>query len=417
MTKIIFIIGFSTKPEEYDNQPRPQFCWTRQDGKMIGIWGMEWGEILMKALIKFSPEYEGEIWKPEVGADRIYSAQLSERLVSRKFPAIDIRYTGLIRHFNRVSSESIIAQVKLKDNSETIFMLPVTRKPSWIDDVINSIGQARIIHYNFLNSSLMLPQLLRTCNPLQILRHELLNRGKAHRLRKIRNLLTMNDNPQALCQLHKRYPQMKIFNFMWGYDLEYWQPIAGKNVARKDLGILDDRFMVLLSQRLSPEYQVDKVIIALSKIRTQRNFSCYITGHGIKDYENYLQDVVLRHQMQGNVHFMGFIDDETLRRYFEAADLFINLPVNSAGSASALKATMCGVPVLLIPTGALYEFLKNQSAGEFVDPTDYESWEEKIQQIIEGEIQVRVPSRQALVDHFSWEKNIKDIKCAIEEAK
>jgi len=417
MKSVIFIISFSPAYKEWGDKPRPWPNWTTPNGGWVGIPALDWGDILLRALASHAPDYRCEVWQPDLRADKVYRAEFGDNFSHSNFPAVMIKRMKLGQFREEIYSDKLLQSVMKLDSPDTVFMLPVSRHTHWMRRINSAVKLGKILHYNFLNSSLMLPVRYGGKSITKAIGTFMANRIKSAWMYRVKNLLTMKDSPQALATFQALYPALRIFYFMWGYDLDYWKPVLGKKAARKDLGLPQAGFVIVLSQRLSPEYQVDRVIEALSKLKERYSFSCYITGHGLNEYEQYLHEYTARLGMAKRVHFVGFVDDETLRKYFESADLFINLPVNSAGSASALKATMTGVPVLLIPTGALYEFLTSQGAGEFVDPLDHDSWAIKISQVLEGKIQILVPSREVLAEYFSWARNIRDVRNAIENAR
>lgn len=410
-------MGFSPKYEEYGNKPKPEHNWTTPAGTWVGIWGGDWGDLLLRALAKYHPEYECEVWRPDLRADKVYSVQFEPGFVHRCYPAVMRRYFRRCRFVRKIFSPGILDQVGEHDRKDTVFLVSIKSHMTYINKIIKTLKNAKLIHYNFINSEYMLPNYGKNTNLFKTAGQFISNRSKIRGVKSIRNLLTMNDNPDALSRLKELSPSINIFNFMWGYDLDFWRPIISKTEARESLGISKDKYVILLSQRLVPEYQIDEIIIALSEISASKEFLCIITGHGLNDYEFYLNDLVARHKMQDKIFFVGYVSDELLRKYFIAADLFVNLPINSAGSAGALKATMTGTPVLIIPKGALYMFLQSQDAGEFVDPNDHLIWAEKLLHIIEGRTKIKVPSRNALTEYFSWENNVKDLTYAIENAK
>lgn len=417
MRPVIFIIPFSPAYKEWGNKPRPWPNWTTPSGSWVGIPALDWGDILLRALASHAPDYRCEVWQPDLRADKVYRADFGDNFRHSNFPAVMKKRMKLRRIREEIFSDELLKYIRDNDSPDTVFMFPITKPTPWLHKITSAVRHGKILHYNFLNSSLMLPTRFEGSGIIKKVGILLANRAKTAWMGRVKNLLTMHDNPQALSTLQALYPALRIFYFMWGYDLDYWKPVLGKKAARKELGLPQAGFIIVLSQRLSPEYQVDRVIEALSKLKDSYSFSCYITGHGLKEYEQYLHGYTAKLGMANRVRFVGFVDDETLRKYFESADLFINLPVNSAGSASALKATMTGAPVLLIPTGALYEFLKENGAGEFVDPLDYGAWVVKLQQIIDSQIKIKVPSREALAEYFSWARNIRDVRNAIENAR
>lgn len=413
-TRVVFIITFSPKYEEWGDKPKPINNWTTPSGKWVGIWAGDWGDILLKGLVDHYPEYDCEVWQPDLRADRQYSVNVQNRLRHRNFPATMVRRAKRSRFVQEIFSAEIVQKVCEHDGEDTVFMLPVSVDTKWTREITKSIRSGAILYFNFLNSSILLPFPYAN-NLLKNINRWFANQERKNWLRRVDNLLTMDDNPDALAKVQTLYPNMRINYFMWGYDLDYWSPVVSKFEARKDLGISSDTYVIFLSQRLVHEYQIDRFIEALALVKTSREVRSYISGHGLPEYQSYLEKIVDKYNLNDIVVFVGYIDDDTLRKYFIAADLYVNLPVNSAGSAGGLKASMTGCPVLIVPTGALYEFLRSYDAGAFVDPHDYNSWVEVLSRIINDD-KVKVPTREQIAAHFSWKTNATAIKEAIENS-
>lgn len=414
MLKIIFIISFSPNYAQWEDKPRPEFCWENNSGKWIGIWGFDWGDLMLKALAECYPANEYEVWQPDLRADKEYAAILKSNLMHRNFPARMRKrlYRGKIS--NEIYSSELVREVMTENMDNTVVMLPTTVRTPWIADIIKAANKTKIIYYNFLNSSLMLPIEIETIHPLKIINRLLINRERLNWLQKIDGLLTTNDNPLAIERLLQLNPNMKVFYFYWGIDIEYWKPYITKEQARKELGLDAGEFILLLSQRLVPVYQIDRFIEVMSRTSTSREFQCYITGHGLKDYEKYLEDLVKNLGLSEKILFMGFLPDDLLRKYMIAADLFVTVPKMFAGSGGAAKALAIGTPVMHVNMGYTYEYLKEQNAGEFVAPKDYGEWEAKLKRIIDG-MPVKTVPREEVERAFSWENTANSIYSAVKQ--
>lgn len=415
MTKVIFLITFSPKYEQFSNQPRPAYNWTNKNGKWGGIWGLDWGDLACQALVKNYEDYDCEVWQPDLRAEIIHSVQFNSRFSHSSFPAVMRTVLKRGRLCRELQSPVMLDHARSMNRRDFVVMVPATVYTHWLGEFIACFPSARFLHYNFLNSQKMLPELVRTPHPLKYLNRLLLEREKRHWMSRVKNLLTSNDNPGALAKLHENYPGMNIFLFKQGMDLQFWQATMSRSEAKAKLGIPDDDYAIVLSQRLVPEYQVDKLITVVSRIRANRPFRFYISGHGLREYEAYLAELARQHNVEDKIRFLGFIPDEELRDYMIAADLFATLAVYFAGSAGAKKAMALGTPVLHVTSGSTYEFLRRHGAGEFVDPKDYDSWVTVFQELISGQPVKTVP-RAIIEDYFTWKGTAEEIHQAIQNS-
>ena len=414
MIKIIFIITFSPKYAEYADKPRPKYNWDTKDGQWVGIWGYDWGDLHLKSLVEYYDNYDCEVWQPDFRADKIYAAKLCKNLIHRNFPAKTIKRFSRFKLREEVYSQSIIDEFKKYDTDNTVFMLPTTVRTKWMVSILESIRNAKHLYYNYLNDALLLPSKINTLNPFKAYNRYLINKEKLKWLKKITVLLTGYSDPEALNKAEEINPNLKAIKFVWGLDFDYWYPVIDKETARKKLKIPAEAFVILLSQRLVPEYQVDRFIEVIAQIKPVKPFVCYITGFGLPDYKSYLQGLVESFGLNNKICFVGYVSDEELRDYMIAADLFVTVPTIFGGSGGALKEMAIGRPIFTVSSGSTYYFLKEQNAGIFVSPTDYEEWRHKLESIINGEIIVKTVKREIVMDHYSWKKTAEQTKKAID---
>ena len=416
MTRVVFIIPISPKYEEWGNKPRPPHNWNMTNGNWVGIWGGDWGDLLCKALAEYHSEYRCEVWQPDLRADKMYSVQYTLGFTHRCFPAKETSYFKRGHRISEDYSASMLDYARLTNNSETVLLIRATEFTRGTGKLLAAMNKARVIRYHFLNNQILLPVPISTLNPLKAINRWLINREKNLWLRGSKNVLTSYNNPEALDEFQRRYPELNVFLFKQGMDLDFWKPVIPKQGARRSLGIPSDLFVIVLSQRLIPDYQLDRFIEALARVKTRRDFACYITGHGLRDYEAYLTELVKKHKLECRVNFVGFVSDEEMRSYFLAADLFATVPIISAGSAGAKKCMALGTPILHVDSGSTYEFLKKHEAGEFVSARDYEGWVKKLDELIDGK-QVHTVPRDIVEDYFSWKKTADEVHYAIQHSE
>jgi glycosyltransferase involved in cell wall biosynthesis len=405
--KVIFLMTFSPHYVEFENQPRPPFCWTNQKGEWIGIWGLDWGDLLLKTVADYYQQYQCEVWQPDYRADRTYTADLQTRLKHINFPAEKKRVFQRYRFGYEIYSEQILRDIEKNDTTDTVIMLPSGVYDRWLNNIIGSIKKAVIVYYNLLNISKLLPETAATANPLKALNRYFLTIQKSKCIKRMKILLTGHNDPQVMEGLHSINPMLKVFDIDWGLDHDFWYPAITKEQARVRLDIPQNEYLIILSQRLVPEYQVDRFIEVLSSIDIAAPFRVCITGHGKGDYEDYLKHLSNKLKMDKLVHFVGFVPDEDLRCYLIAADLFATLATKSAGSGGAVKAMAVGTPVLATTTsGDLSDYLRSNKAGMCVDPYAYDEWKDRLRALISGSEITTVPIDQIKKD-YDW-KNTAD---------
>ncbi len=415
-TKIIFIITYSPRYDEFANQPKPKWYWDKPDGSYVGIWGYEWGDMLGKAITEYYYKIEFEVWQLDTRADIVYSAKLCERVYHRNFPSCPKKKINGLKTSEYLYSKNLIEYARSDNKSNVVLMFPSTVINPFKSDLFKAMNKAKVIQYNFLNAKLMFPGVEITLNPFQLLHRSLLGLAKKRNLDSMKNLLTTLDNPVILEKIKYKFPHINIFKFKTGLDFNFWKPDISQDEARIQLNIPEKKFVLFLSQRLIPEYQIDKFLETISKIKSCRDFMCYISGHGTREYETYLAELANKYNVMNLIRFIGYVDDSDLKKYFIAGDVFLTLPIFTAGSMGAKKAMAMGKPVIHVTSGSTYEFLKERDAGLFLEPYNYEQWVVEIKEVIEGK-PVRVVPVQEVVEAYAWSATAKEIIYAAENSK
>jgi len=415
-TKIIFIITYSPRYDEFFNQPKPKWYWDKPDGSYVGIWGYEWGDMLGKAITGYYDLIEFEVWQMDTRADIVYSAKLRDKVIHRNFPSDNKRKINGLKTSEYLYSNKLIDYARADNGSNVVLMFPSTVISPFKSDLFKAMNKARIIQYNFLNAKLMFPGIEKTLNPFQLMHRILLSLAKKRNLNSMKNLLTSFDNPVILEKIKANYPHINIFRFKTGLDFDFWKKDISLEEARKQVKIPENKFVFFLSQRLVPEYQIDRFIEVISEIRTLKEIACDSSGHGSREYENYLFEQASKYNVQDKITFIGYVSDDELKKYFIACDVFVTVPIAFAGSMGAKKAMAMGKPVIHVTSGSTYEFLKERNAGLFLEPYNYKQWAEEVKEVIEGK-PIRVVPVAEVVEYYAWSTTAKEIIYAVENSK
>ncbi len=413
--KVIFIVCYSPPYELFEDKREGLVTWATPDGSWVGVAGNDWGDQLGKALTDYNPGLEFEIWQNDLRADQVYTARIRGNLLHSQFPARMKGCWSGLRWDRAIYSEEMLEEAADYNNSNTVVFIPATVLTPFTRDLQKAFSQAQIIHYNLVNTKLLLPAHAHTTNPVKHMHRHQLDKAKHQSLRSMKNLLTTNDNPAALQQLIDGYPDINVHTFRLGLDLDFWTRTKTRAEARAGLGISQDSFVLVTSQRLVPEYQIDKLIGALAGLRPLCSFACYVTGHGQPDYEMYLKSLIGKAGLNDMIRLTGYVTDEELRDYFTAADVFGTFASMFAGSRGAIKAMALGIPVMHVTVGSTYEFLKANQAGILIDAHDYNDWTIKLQSVMDGR-EIKTVPREKIISHYGWRKTAEEMQYAIDHA-
>ena len=120
--------------------------------------------------------------------------------------------------------------------------------------------------------------------------------------------------------------------------------------------------------------------------------------------------------MERNFKLAGFVSDEDLPSYYNAADLFV-LPSKSGEGLPlvALEAMACGLPVVATDVGGIKEILLREY-GKLVPPNDPQLLAEAVLDFSAVDFSSRREELRARVEEkFSWETNVERLMEIYEE--
>lgn len=161
----------------------------------------------------------------------------------------------------------------------------------------------------------------------------------------------------------------------------------------------DDLLTLLYVGRLISRKNVDKIINAYEKIKSEYKIKLIIVGDG-PDREH-LESI------SNDVLFVGVVDDP--ENYYKKADIFVSPSEYGEGiQGSILEAMSSGLTVVATNTKINRELLKDERG--FLVESDIDSIIEGIKRAIESDrVKIGNNSRKFVVDNYSWIRKTQDI--------
>ncbi len=201
-----------------------------------------------------------------------------------------------------------------------------------------------------------------------------------------------------------------------GVDLARFRLIPGKREEmRKKLGIPQDAILVLTVRRLVYKNGIDTLIDSANiAIKKNPRIMFLAVGKG-PDSDN----VKLKIQELGletNFRLAGFVSDEDLPFYYNAADMFV-LPSKSGEGLPlvALEAMACAIPVVATDVGGIREVLM-EDYGKLVPPSQPQLLAKAILGFAALDFSSRKKELRALMEEkFSWDANVESLVDIYEE--
>jgi glycosyltransferase involved in cell wall biosynthesis len=201
-----------------------------------------------------------------------------------------------------------------------------------------------------------------------------------------------------------------------GVDMERFKPLTGvKDAIRKKLGIPKNAVVVITVRRLVYKNGVD-TLIGSAQIAIKKNprLVFLVVGEG-PDFAQ----VKARIEQSGignNLRLAGFVSDDDLPLYYNAADFFV-LPSKSGEGLPlvALEAMACGLPVVATNVGGISEIMADDY-GKVVPPDNPLALAEAVIDLSHKDISaVKNALRTLIKQKYSWDSNVEKLLGIYEE--
>lgn len=187
-----------------------------------------------------------------------------------------------------------------------------------------------------------------------------------------------------------------------GVDLKLFAPTLSRGAARESLGLPLHGPLLFTVRRLVPRMGLERLLQALAMLQGAR---LVIGGSGW--LRSRLEAEASQLAISGRVHFPGFIKDEDLPRYYQAADLVVLPSVALEGfGLITLEALACGRPVVATAESGASDVLGLLEPSWLVDEASPEALARVISRALDyvaGD--PTVPERcRAHAEAYSWDR-------------
>ncbi|THJ19755.1 MAG: glycosyltransferase family 4 protein [Nitrospira sp. CG24D] len=140
-------------------------------------------------------------------------------------------------------------------------------------------------------------------------------------------------------------------------DPNLFRPAADRRELRRTLGLPEDRTILFTVRNLVPRMGLETLLDALSELG-QGGRHCLLVIGGEGPLRARLEAGIRQRQLEQVVRLVGFIPDEQLVAYYQAADLVLMPTAQLEGfGLVTVEALACGTPVVGTPVGAIPEVL------------------------------------------------------------
>ncbi len=179
-----------------------------------------------------------------------------------------------------------------------------------------------------------------------------------------------------------RVPNRRIWQIPGAADTERFQPTSDRGRVRRELGLPLDRTVLLSVRNLVPRMGLDQLLQAMAMLGEDAHEVTLVIG-GEGPLRPVLTEQIQRRGLTDRVRLTGYIPEEQLTRYYQAADLVVVPTAQLEGfGLVTVEALACRTPVLGTPVGALPEILRRIDPALVTDGSDAGSIADGIRRLL-----------------------------------
>lgn len=196
-------------------------------------------------------------------------------------------------------------------------------------------------------------------------------------------------------------------------DIERFMPAGDPADVRRQLGLPVDRTILVTVRNLVPRMGLEQFVRAVAMMVRDEipGILAIIGGEGPLREE--LQRLIQRLQIKDHVRMPGFIPEDDLQKYYQAADLVVMPTCELEGfGLVTIEALACGTPVLGTPVGATPEILRGIDPSLLIGGTHAEAMAESLRAMIrrfrarpDERAELAAKGVQAVRANYTWDRH------------
>jgi glycosyltransferase involved in cell wall biosynthesis len=223
-------------------------------------------------------------------------------------------------------------------------------------------------------------------------------------LKNIDYVLTISKYSKNEIARHLNFPKEKIKVIYIGVS-DFFRVLKNKKEIRSRLDI--DYDFLLCVGNIEPRKNLGTIIESFHELRT-RGFKHKLVIIGSEKKVGNLYGLITALGLRNEVIFTGYVDNSTLRDYYNLADIFLFPSLYEGFGIPPLEAMACGCPVIASNTTSLPEVVGD--AAIMICPTKTSEIVCKIQALLRSRKQRAILINRGLkrVKRFTWKRCAKE---------
>jgi glycosyltransferase involved in cell wall biosynthesis len=215
---------------------------------------------------------------------------------------------------------------------------------------------------------------------------------------KINRIVTYNYNVDSIKKLYNTTP----LETYAGIDIERFEGSNGNRIKEK-YEITGD--VLLFVGQLIEDKRVQDLIKALEIIKKQiPDVKLIVVGDG--RYKENLMKLAKKLNLEENIIFTGFVEEEELPDYYACADIFLNPAIKQSWGLAPFEAMAAGVPVIVSSDTGAAKVIEEKDIGVVMEPLEPDAWASGIVELLENREGLESMTRKGemwVKENMSWE--------------
>jgi glycosyltransferase involved in cell wall biosynthesis len=184
---------------------------------------------------------------------------------------------------------------------------------------------------------------------------------------------------------------------------------AKKGESREKLGLPKNRKIIFSLRRLVYKNGLDTLIESAALVaRAYPDILFLVAGKGPS--KQFIEDRIKELGIENNANLTGFVPDELLPAYYNAADYFVLPSASGEGLPLVLfEAMACGLPVVATAVGGTPEIIEHMKNGFLVPPRNPKAMTEALLKLLSKEelgISIGEEAKRSIKNRFTWGENV-----------
>ncbi|MDO9118018.1 MAG: glycosyltransferase family 4 protein [Nitrospira sp.] len=198
-------------------------------------------------------------------------------------------------------------------------------------------------------------------------------------------------------------------------DPAVFRPVGTRRELRRTLGLPEDRTILFTVRNLVPRMGLEMLLEAVASLE-HAGQRCLLVIGGEGPLRARLEAGIRERRLEQIVRLVGFIPEEQLVSYYQAADLVLMPTAQLEGfGLVTVEALACGTPVVGTPVGAIPEVLRQIDPILISNGTDSRSYADalgrvlsRIEEPVERERLSR-KGRSLVESRYNWVQHCADL--------